>query len=530
MLNGLGVVGVTPGTVDFHIVKIFDNDGLWVTNASNLTAAIYECRDNGANIINMSLGGGSSSRKEQRAFDSVYASGVLMIAAAGNDNVSDPHYPSSYSSVISVSAVDSDNQKADFSNYGANIELAAPGVSIWSTIPYIDESTVTVDGIVYAATHMEFAPFGDASGELVDGGLCGTTGTGWTGKVVLCERGDFTFADKVLNVQESGGIAAIIYNNIPGSFGGTLGAEGDYIVALGISQEDGQFLVGNKLGATADLYGQITKPASGYEAWGGTSMASPHVAGVAALIWSYDLSLTNVEVREAMADTALDLGDTDWDQYFGYGLVQAADAIALLAGNPVNESPSVSISSPADGAAFDSGTMINFVGSAYDLEDGNLDSAIEWSSNLDDDLGTGPDISAILSDGHHTITAAVTDFDGKTSTTSINISISNPQEPGTMSVSAIEMTYTSRGRNYTVTTVVTILDNTGAPVSDATVYLETNGVSGFVVTDENGETTGYSVSSRNSGTFTSAVTNVTHSDFIYDPTLNVETSESLDVP
>ncbi len=108
MKNSVGVVGVTPGTVTFHIVKIFANDGLWVAGASDLVAAIYDCRDNGAKIINMSLGGGSSNRQEERAFDSVYASGVLSIAAAGNDNVEDPHYPAAYSSVVSVSAVDAD--------------------------------------------------------------------------------------------------------------------------------------------------------------------------------------------------------------------------------------------------------------------------------------------------------------------------------------------------------------------------------------------------------------------------------------
>ncbi len=105
MKNSVGVVGVSPGTVNFYIVKIFADDGLWVAGASDLVAGIYACRDNGADIINMSLGGGSSSRKEQRAFDSVYALGILSIAAAGNDNVGDPHYPASYELVISVSAV-----------------------------------------------------------------------------------------------------------------------------------------------------------------------------------------------------------------------------------------------------------------------------------------------------------------------------------------------------------------------------------------------------------------------------------------
>ena len=87
--NNFGVVGVTPGTISYHIVKIFANDGSW-TNASDLTAAIYNCRDNGADIISMSLGGSSSNRKEQRAFDLVYAAGILHVAAAGNEQLETP--------------------------------------------------------------------------------------------------------------------------------------------------------------------------------------------------------------------------------------------------------------------------------------------------------------------------------------------------------------------------------------------------------------------------------------------------------
>jgi serine protease len=59
-------------------------------------------------------------------------------------------------------------------------------------------------------------------------------------------------------------------------------------------------LLAYKLGASATVSSSSTKPASGYEAWNGTSMATPHVAGVAALIWSYNTSLTNVDIRNAM--------------------------------------------------------------------------------------------------------------------------------------------------------------------------------------------------------------------------------------
>ncbi len=134
----------------------------------------------------------------------------------------------------------------------------------------------------------------------------------------------------MLNVQNSGGTAAVIYNNEPGNFLGTMDTESASIIALSLSQEDGQFLVANKIGSTGDVYAHLEQPASGYEAWGGTSMATPHVADVAALIWSSDPDLTNVEIRDAMASTAYDLSDPGRDIIFGYGLVQAKNALDYL--------------------------------------------------------------------------------------------------------------------------------------------------------------------------------------------------------
>ena len=192
-----------------------------------------------------------------------------------------------------------------------------------------------VDNVKYTALAMEFAALGTANGELVDGGLCLATdpASDWTGKVVLCARGSVSFLEKVTKVMENGGIAAVIYNNVPGIFSGTLGEEVDgVIVAVSISQEDGQYLVGNKLGALAEVGATVTAPASGYEAWSGTSMATPHVSGVAALIWSANPAWTNVQIREALKASAKDLGDPGYDVYYGYGLVQAYDAWKLLGG------------------------------------------------------------------------------------------------------------------------------------------------------------------------------------------------------
>jgi len=94
---------------------------------------------------------------------------------------------------------------------------------------------------------------------------------------------------------------------------------------------------------------------SSYTSWGyyfyqGTSMASPHVAGVAALLLSYDPTLTPQQVRDAMQNTATDLGSSGWDQYYGWGLVNAYAALQSLA--PQNNPPVANFSgTPTSGQA-----------------------------------------------------------------------------------------------------------------------------------------------------------------------------------
>jgi serine protease len=90
----------------------------------------------GANIINMSLGGPSYSTFQFESFKHFYEfSGVLLIAAAGNDGDSAYSYPASYPSVVGVGAVDSGNQHASFSQTNDQVELSAPGVAVGSTYP-----------------------------------------------------------------------------------------------------------------------------------------------------------------------------------------------------------------------------------------------------------------------------------------------------------------------------------------------------------------------------------------------------------
>jgi subtilisin family serine protease len=426
--NNVGVVGVNPGMVDYHIVKIFNNDGVWATG-SDLVAAIYNCRDNGANVISMSLGGTFKSRTEQKAFDALYDAGILHVAAAGNDGNTRLSYPASYSSVVSVAAVDSDLNIADFSQQNSAVELAAPGVSVLSTVPFLDETTLTVNNVGYTAYRIEYSPTNiTGSGDLVSGGLCTSTGS-WSGKVVLCERGDNSFYEKVMNVQNSGGNAAVIYNNVPGDFLGTLG-EGytSVIPAASISQELGQALVAGSLNLPASLSNTYQKPGSGYEAWDGTSMATPHVSGVAALIWSANVNWTNVEIRDAMNDTAKDLGAAGRDNAFGYGLVQAAAALTYLGGGTVDNPPSVTITSPLDGA-----TVSDTVAVTATASDDNGVTQVEFfvddvsigiDSNGSDGWSASWDTTG-YSDSGHTVKATATDSIGQTATDSVTVTVDN---------------------------------------------------------------------------------------------------------
>ncbi len=401
MNNELGVVGVTPGTVSFYIVKIFDNAGEWVPNqhASDLTAAIYECADNEAHVISMSLGGSSKSKKELEAFDQLYDAGILHVAAAGNGENDKYHYPASYDSVISVAAIDADEVKADFSQWNDQVEISAPGVNVLSTVSYVPNSFLFVDDQAYPGLPMEFSPYETATGTLADGGRCLTTGD-WEGMVVLCERGDVSFYDKVMNVQNSGGLAAVIYNNEPGLFSGTLGKKGDYIVAISISQEDGQAALAY-LGMEATVQISESIPGSSYEAWNGTSMATPHVSGVAALIWSENPDWSNKQIRTAMQNTAKNLGDDEgWDVEFGFGLVQAKDALDYLVNSVIEDALNVNLN--IGKKVFQAGDAVSIEVTVQDDSTALAGATVDWTittangNQIGSQLTTGEDGKATI--------------------------------------------------------------------------------------------------------------------------------------
>ena len=204
--NSIGVTSCNPKPNDFsfYIGKGLNDSGSG-SNAG-VTAAVNACVAAGAKVISMSLGGGGYSATEENLYKQIYNQGVLIVAAAGNDGNTALSYPASYPSVMSVAAVDSSMNKASYSQYNAQVEIAAPGSSVKSTIP------------------------------------------------------------------------------------------------------------GNS-----------------YATWSGTSMATPHVAGVAALVWSYFPTCSNNQIRNVLIKTAKDRGTAGCDVNFGWGIVQAKAAYDLLA-------------------------------------------------------------------------------------------------------------------------------------------------------------------------------------------------------
>lgn len=327
--NSLGVIGVSPGQARIYMVKVFGDSGAWIYSSTLLNAVQNAVNNGGAKIINMSLGGGSSSTTENNGFQSLYNQGILLIAAAGNNGTTQTSYPAGYSSVISVAAIDSTKALASFSQRNSTVELAAPGVGVLSTTSY-RSAGLTVGTGSYIVSALEGTMLGTASAPLVDGGRALTTNAAWAGKTVLVERGDISFWDKVRNVQDSGGAACIIYNNAPGGFSGTLGTGNTSVIpSVTLSREDGLELLG-KLGQTAETSTAPAIDTSGYDYFDGTSMATPHVAGVAALIWSKHPTATNAKVRQALQETAEDLGTAGRDNSFGWGLVRAKAAMDRL--------------------------------------------------------------------------------------------------------------------------------------------------------------------------------------------------------
>lgn len=128
--DGFGIAGISWRDRILP-VKIMNANG--TGDSSDLTAGIVWATDRGANVINMSVGGFPYSQYVHDAVRYAWGRGVVLVGAAGNNAVEGPFYPASYPEVISVSASQVDDEFSSWSNYGADVDVSAPGASILTT-------------------------------------------------------------------------------------------------------------------------------------------------------------------------------------------------------------------------------------------------------------------------------------------------------------------------------------------------------------------------------------------------------------
>jgi subtilisin family serine protease len=336
--NSVGVLGVAYNADLYHARVLGTHpDGTVSGESSQVMAGVQWLADQGCKVVNMSLGGVGQSRTERALYQKLHAEGTLIVASAGNASRPSLGFPAGYESVVSVAAVDVNNTIASFSNTGKGLDLAAPGVLVLSSVPtgQAAQASVTAGGTTHTAFGMEFAGTTSETGftdTLVNCGLAtapsdcvGAPADGtW---IALIQRGSISFAAKVENAMAAGADAAIIYNNVAGDFRGTLftptpSGGGSWIPAVSVSDTAGAALTG-QVGQTAT----VINVATSWDHFDGTSMAAPHVSGVAALVFGESPKATPTQVESILKSTAKDLGPAGYDTTYGFGIPQADAAV-----------------------------------------------------------------------------------------------------------------------------------------------------------------------------------------------------------
>jgi subtilisin family serine protease len=334
--NGVGVFGVAYNA-NLYDARVLGPNGSGPSSdvMQGVQWLVEAERGPHCKVVNLSLGGSRPSRTEERFYNVMRSEGALIVCAAGNDGTNHLLYPAAYASNIAVGAVDSQEKLASFSNYGPQLDLVAPGVNVLSSVPTgqgSEASVTTTTSTTFTAIGMEFAGKTDGtSGTLIDckfGLTADDFPSGVKDNIALIQRGTNTFADKVTNAMNAGAKAVIIFNNTAGDFNGTLGtattSDGrSWIPAVSVSDTTGAALLEKNLGTLTTVVNKI----SDWDYKSGTSMATPHVTGEIALIWSANHALTNSTVEDYVFSTCKDLGDPGFDKTYGHGLIDAYKAV-----------------------------------------------------------------------------------------------------------------------------------------------------------------------------------------------------------
>ncbi|HEV8241476.1 MAG TPA: S8 family serine peptidase [Thermoanaerobaculia bacterium] len=336
-LNRKGVHGIAPSAQILH-ARVLGAEG--TAPSSRVMEAVRRLVEHeGCRVVNLSLGSLQRSDVEADFYSQLLSRhDVLVIAAAGNE-AAGVDYPAAYPGVVAVGAVDRDAGLASFSNTGSEVDLAAPGVDVLTTVPRGSggESYVSLGRASWPASSFLYGGYTTAKGlrgKLVD---CGTGNTpeefprSVRGQIALMRRGGAYFSVKVENAMNAGARGAVIYNNVLEGLHGSLqtatASDGrPWIPVVLVSLADGETLLTQRKAAL--LFSGPTD----WDAGSGTSFAAPYVAGAAALVLSVDPSLSRDQVLGLLETTARDLGEPGLDPQFGWGLIDVDAATRAAAG------------------------------------------------------------------------------------------------------------------------------------------------------------------------------------------------------
>ncbi len=347
--NGIGICGVAPGVRIMPLKVLADKSGYMA--ADDIIEALAYAADMGVHIVNCSFGG-DESRSEYHAFSDLGQAGILAVCAAGNEGpyyATNPVYPAGYDldNIISVAASKRDDTLASYSCYGLpHVDLMAPGDHILSTVPSTlgyTEASITVgtspESSSYEAAALEYAGTTDEAGITAPLYFCGKGNAADFPPVAgafiaLIERGDLYFYEKTSHALDHGAVAVIIYNDKTDAFDDwTLDPPPSgtpWPPVVGTSRESGLAVraalenAASPLSAT--VYNIPVDTPVGYDTMSGTSMATPHVSGVAALLLSVKPELTYQQLKAAILDT-VDASDTLSDKLVAGGRLNARAAL-----------------------------------------------------------------------------------------------------------------------------------------------------------------------------------------------------------